>query len=194
MVGMIALAGPILSTLFLHGSTTPSDIRMMSLSLTAYAVGLAGFVLVKVLAPGFFARQDMKTPVKIAAASMVVNIILSLLLVSPMKHTGLALATSLAAWVNASLLLHLLIQGGIYKPQPGWVKFLGKVAAAAGAMTAVLWWGVGGFDEWLARGLLDRALLLALWVTVGAGVYFAVILACGIRPRQLILKRANFDL
>ncbi|HSH40539.1 MAG TPA: murein biosynthesis integral membrane protein MurJ [Arenicellales bacterium] len=194
MVGMIALAGPILSTLFLHGSTTPGDIRMMTLSLTAYAVGLAGFVLVKVLAPGFFARQDMKTPVKIAAASMVVNIVLSLLLVSPMKHTGLALATSLAAWVNASLLLHLLMQGGIYKPQPGWPRFLGKVAAAAAAMTAVLWWGVGGFDDWVARGLLDRALLLTLWVTVGAGVYFAVILACGIRPRQLILKRANFDL
>lgn len=193
MIGMVLLAGPILSTLFLHGSTTPDDIRMMSLSLTAYAVGLAGFVLVKVLAPGFFARQDMKTPVKIAAVAMVVNIILSLILVSPMKHTGLALATSLAAWVNASLLLHLLIQGGIFRPQPGWGRFLGKVAAAAAAMTSVLLWGVAPSDEWMARGLLDRALALTVWVCLGAAVYFLVILICGIRPSQLILKRANFD-
>ncbi len=193
MVGMILLSGPILSTLFLHGSTTPSDIRMMSLSLTAYSVGLAGFVLVKVLAPGFFARQDMKTPVKIAAAAMVVNIILSLILVSPMQHTGLALATSLAAWINASLLLHLLIQQGIFTPQPGWLKFLAKVAAAATAMSAVLLWGVDRLDGWMAMGILDRALVLTAWIAVGAVVYFLVILACGIRPSQLILKRANFD-
>ncbi len=193
MVGMIVLAGPILTTLFLHGSTTPDDIRMMTLSLTAYAVGLAGFVMVKVLAPGFFARQDMKTPVKIAATSMVVNIILSLLLVSPLKHTGLALATSLAAWVNASLLLLLLMRGGIFTPQPGWPKFLGKVAAAAVAMSAVLLWGVGPADEWMSMGLLDRALVLAVWVLAGAAVYFLVILVFGIRPSQLILKRANFD-
>ncbi|MDZ7841015.1 MAG: murein biosynthesis integral membrane protein MurJ [Gammaproteobacteria bacterium] len=193
MVGMILLSGPILSTLFLHGSTTPNDIRMMSLSLTAYAVGLAGFVLVKVLAPGFFARQDMKTPVKIAAAAMVVNIILSLILVSPLQHTGLALATSLAAWINASLLLHLLMQQGIFTPQPGWLKFLAKVAAAAAAMSAVLLWGVDRLDGWMAMGILDRVLALSVWIAVGAVVYFLVILACGIRPSQLILKRANFD-
>lgn len=193
MIGMILLAGPILSTLFLHGSTTPNDIRMMTLSLAAYAVGLAGFVLVKVLAPGFFARQDMKTPVKIAAVSMVVNIILSLILVSPMKHTGLALATSLAAWVNASLLLHLLVQGGIFTPKPGWLKFLAKVAVAAAAMAAVLLWGAAGSEQWMSWGLADRALALTLWIGIGAGVYFLVILVLGIRPSQLILKRANFD-
>jgi len=193
MVGLIVLAKPILSTLFLHGSTTPDDVRMMALALAAYAVGLAGFVLVKVLAPGFFARQDMKTPVKIAAAAMVINIILSLILVSPMKHTGLALATSLAAWVNGSLLLHLLMHEGVFVPRPGWAAFLGKIAAAAGAMTAVLLWGVADADVWMARSLLERAGALALWIGVGAAVYFFVILASGIRPGQLILKRATFD-
>jgi putative peptidoglycan lipid II flippase len=193
MIGLILLAGPILTTLFLHGSTTPDDVRMMTLALAAYAVGLAAFVLVKVLAPGFFARQDMKTPVKVAAASMVVNIILSLVLVSPMKHYGLALATSLAAWVNALLLLHLLMQGEIFRPQAGWSTFLFKVGAAAMAMAALLYWGVGDADQWMARGILDRALALAMWVVAGAAVYFLVILVLGIRPSQLILKRADFD-
>lgn len=193
MIGMVVLAGPILATLFLHGSTTPDDVRMMTLSLSAYAVGLAGFVLVKVLAPGFFARQDMKTPVKVAAAAMVINIILSLILVSPMKHTGLALATSLAAWVNAGLLLHLLVQEGVFKPRPGWPVFLGKVLAAGVAMGAVLVWGVEGSDAWMVRSVVERALGLTMWIAVGAAVYFFVILVCGIRPGQLILNRANFD-
>jgi len=193
MIGLILLAGPILSALFLHGSTTPDDIRMMTLSLSAYAVGLAGFVLVKVLAPGFFARQDMKTPVKVAAAAMVVNIILSLLLVSPLQHTGLALATSLAAWVNALLLLHLLMQERIFVPRPGWLRFAAKVVAAGAAMALVLVWGVADADAWMARSVMERAGALAVWIGVGAAVYFFVILASGIRPQQLILKRADFD-
>jgi len=192
-IGLILLAGPILATLFLHGSTTPDDVRMMSLSLAAYAFGLVGFVLVKVLAPGFFARQDMKTPVKVAAAAMVINIIFSLILVSPMKHTGLALATSLAAWVNALLLLHLLVQAGVFAPRPGWPVFLSKVGAAGAAMAVVLLWGAGSQDLWLARDILERALVLAMWIGAGALVYFFVILVCGIRPDQLILKRASFD-
>lgn len=193
MIGLVILAGPILASLFLHGSTTPEDIRMMTLSLSAYAAGLGGFVLVKVLAPGFFARQDMKTPVKVAAIAMVINIVLSLILVSPMKHTGLALATSLAAWVNAGLLLHLLIQEGVFRPRAGWGLFLAKVVGAGVVMTLVLLWGVAGPDEWMASSILERALALAMWIGVGAVVYFFVILVCGIRPDQLILKRANFD-
>lgn len=193
MIGLVLLAKPILSTLFLHGSTTPDDIRMMSFSLIAYAVGLAAFVLVKVLAPGFFARQDMKTPVKVAAVAMVVNIIFSLLLVSPMRHTGLALATSLAAWVNALLLLHLLMQEEVFKPRPGWLSFMAKVVAAAAAMSAVLIFGVGGADEWVARGVVERGLVLAGWIGAAAVVYFLVILVCGIRPSQLILKRAELE-
>ncbi len=193
MIGLILMAAPILSTLFLHGSTTPDDVRMMSFALVAYAVGLAAFVMVKVLAPGFFARQDTKTPVKVAAVSMVVNIILSLILVSPMRHTGLALATSLAAWVNALLLLHLLMQEGIFKPRPGWIKFLSKVGAAGIAMSAVLIWGVASPDEWAARGTVERALYLSGWIGAAAAVYFLVILACGIRPDQLILRRAELE-
>jgi len=193
MIGLILLAGPILSTLFLHGNTTPEDVRMMTLSLSAYAAGLAGFVLVKVLAPGFFARQDMKTPVKVAAFAMLVNIIFSLVLVSPMRHTGLALATSLAAWVNAGLLLHLLMRERIFLPRPGWLKFVAKVAAAGAAMTLVLMVGVADLDTWMARGLPQRGLALTAWIGAGAAVYFLVILASGIRPDQLIIKRADFD-
>jgi putative peptidoglycan lipid II flippase len=156
-------------------------------------IGLVLLAIPILLAPGFFARQDTKTPVKVAAVSMVVNIILSLVLVSPMRHTGLALATSLAAWVNALLLLHLLIQEGIFKPQPGWPAFLARIGVAAGAMSLVLAFGVAGPDVWMARGTVARAAGLMAWVGAGAAVYFLVILICGIRPGQLILKRAEFD-
>ncbi|MDH3283036.1 MAG: murein biosynthesis integral membrane protein MurJ, partial [Gammaproteobacteria bacterium] len=103
-VGLMVLAGPIMTTIFQYGATTAHDIEMASRSLVAFGFGLQGFALVKVLAPGFFARQDTRTPVRIAVIAVTVNIILSLLLVTVLAHVGLALAISIAAWVNAGLL------------------------------------------------------------------------------------------
>lgn len=192
-VGLMVLAEPVISTLFQHGATTPDDVRRMAQALLAFAFGLLGFVLVKVLAPGFFARQDTRTPVRIAVIAVVVNIVMSLLLVWPLAHVGLALATSIAAWVNAGLLWRLLRGRGIYQPSARWGAFMLKVITAALVMGGLLWWGAGDPDSWRVAGALQRAGRLALWITLGAGAYFFVILVCGIRPRQLILKQADFE-
>ena len=110
-LGLVVLSAPILTTLFHYGAFSGHDVAMTSLSLMAYSIGLLGFIGVKVLVPGFSARQDMRTPVRIAVVAMVTNIVLNLTLVVPLAHTGLALATSLAAFVNAGLLLWHLQRG-----------------------------------------------------------------------------------
>ncbi len=192
-VGLIALAGPMIATLFQYGATTPDDVRMMSKSLIAFSTGLLGFVLVKVLAPGFFARQDTKTPMRVAAASMAANIALSLLLIVPLAHVGLALAISLAAWINAGLLFLLLRQHDVYAPLPGWPAFVAQVAAAGLVMGGVLWWGAGNLDSWIHTDLADRVLRLGGWVVAGALVYFGVIFVLGIRPKQLMLRKTGLE-
>ncbi len=192
-LGLIALAGPMMTTLFQYGATTPDDIRMMSNSLVAFAVGLPGFVLIKVLAPGFFARQDTTTPMRVAVVAMLVNLVLSLAFIVPLAHVGLALAISLSAWVNAALLYRRLHSESIYRPLPGWRGYLFKVSAASLVMAGVLWWGGGDLDTWLHTGLLRRVTHLAGWIAVGAAVYFGVIFGLGIRPRQLLLSRIESE-
>jgi putative peptidoglycan lipid II flippase len=192
-VGLIALAGPMMTTLFQYGATTPDDVRMMSKSLIAFAVGLLGFVLVKVLAPGFFARQDTKTPMRVAVVAVTANIVLSLLLIIPLAHVGLALAISLAAWINAGLLFRLLRKQEIYTPRSGWLAYFARVTAAGMVMGGVLWWGAGDLDSWIHTDLADRVIQLGGWVVAGALVYFSVIFTLGIRPRQLMLSRTEIE-
>ncbi len=192
-VGLIALAGPMMTTLFQYGATTPDDVRMMSKSLVAFAAGLLGFVLVKVLAPGFFARQDTKTPMRIAVTAMGVNIVLSLLFIIPLAHVGLALAISIAAWVNAGLLYRALRQRGIYEPVAGWTPHLRRILTASAVMGGVLWWGAGDLDAWLHTDLTTRLSWLAFWIAVGGVVYFVVIFGLGIRPRELLLNKAGIE-
>jgi len=184
-VGLMALAGPILATLFQYDAFTARDVDMAARSLMAYAVGLQGFILVKVLAPGYFARQDTRTPVRIGIIAMVVNVVLNLALVVPLAHAGLALATSLAAFVNGGLLLRGLRRGGVYRPRPGWTALALRVALASLAMAGLLWWGSGDLDRWGAWSGPVRAGQLLLWVTVGAAAYFALLVAVGLRPRHL---------
>ncbi len=193
-VGLIMVAGPLLSALFEHGRFDQHDVRMSALSLMAFSVGLPGFILVKVLAPGFYARQDTKTPVRIGVYAMVTNMLLNLLFVVPMAlagwqgpHAGLALATSLAACLNAGLLFRALRRDGVYQAQPGWGRFLAQVALAAAVMAAVLWWGLGDLDSWFAMHRLERLARLLLWIPLGGVVYFAVLMAVGVKPRRLLL-------
>jgi len=155
---LVILAGPILTTLFHHGAFDARDVRMTTQALIAFALGLPGFILIKVLAPGFYARQDTRTPMRIGVVALLANIVLSLVLVFPLAHTGLALATSIAALVNAGLLFRLLRRQQVYHPLPGWGLFLARIALASAAMAAVLLWGVGGLEGWLAAtvwGLSD---------------------------------------
>jgi len=191
MVGLFVLAGPMLTTLFQYGEFSQHDAVMATRSLMAYALGLQGFILVKVLSPGFFARQDTRTPVKIGVIAMVSNMVMNVILVFPLAHAGLALATSLSAFINAGLLFRILRREGVYRPEPGWLKLMLQVLAANAAMAAVLWWGAGDLQQWFAWGGLHRAMQLLLWITVGAAVYFIALLISGVPFRRLWQQKAG---
>lgn len=193
-IGLIVLAGPLITTLFQYGATTPSDVYMMTSSLIGFAVGLPGLVLVKVLAPGFFARQNTKTPVKVGVIAMLVNMVAAVLLFYPLKHVGLAVATSIAAWVNAGLLYRLLRRESVYQPLPGWSVFLRKIVTAGVLMAAAVYWCSGEPAAWIEAATLERVLWLGLCVGAGGVVYFAALFALGIRPKHLLLNKAEFDL
>ncbi len=194
-VGLILLAAPMLTTLFQYGAFAAEDVEMAALSLMAYGVGLLGFMLVKVLAPGFYARQDTKTPVRIGIVAMVANMGLNLLFVVPMAiagisgpHAGLALATALAAFVNSGLLFRRLKQSGVFAAQPGWGRFVLRLLFANGAMGAALWWACAPLTEWFAWEASLRAINLAGLVALGIGVYFFALWMVGVRPRMLLGK------
>lgn len=188
-VALILLAGPLVATFFRFGKFSAHDVQMSTQALIAFSVGLPGFILVKVLAPGFYARQDTKTPVRIGMIAMGVNIALSVALVFTLKHVGLALAISLAAFVNAALLYRLLRRHGVYAPEPGWARFFLRILLASGAMGVALAWGAGDLNSWLAARAATRALHLTLLVVGGSVVYFLMLYLLGARPRELLLRR-----
>jgi putative peptidoglycan lipid II flippase len=187
-VALVVLAGPLLTTLFQYDRFTGTDVAMAARSLMAYAVGLVGFILVKVLAPGFYARQDTRTPVRFAVVAMIANIVLNVVLVFPLAHAGLALATSLASLINAGLLFHRLRADGAYRALPGWPVLGIRVVAANLVMGALLWWSAGELSIWLERDALSRAVHLGQWVGAGAASYFAALWLFGLRPRHLRIR------
>ena len=183
-VGLLVLAGPMMAALFHSGEFTGEDVHMAARALMAHALGLVAFMGIKVLAPGFYARQDMKTPVRIAVIAMLVNVAFSLLLMFPLGHTGLALATTLSAVANAGLLLRGLLREGIYRPESGWWVLLTRGLGASMVMGLVVWWGCGETAPWLAMGGWERVLKLLGWILAGGAVYAGSLLAFGIRPRH----------
>jgi putative peptidoglycan lipid II flippase len=185
-LGLVVLAGPLIATLFLSDVFGPGDVEQTRLSLMAYAVGLLGFILIKVLAPGFYARQDTRTPVKIAVVAMVANMVLNLTFIWSLAHAGLALATSIAAWLNAGLLLRGLLRDGVLRLEQGWRMLLLRVLAGGALMVAVLVVLAPPLADWLVMSTLERVGNLALWVLLGALAYFAGYLALGGRPRDLL--------
>jgi putative peptidoglycan lipid II flippase len=187
-LGLVMLAGPILTTLFQYKEFSGFDVEMASRSLIAYAFGLLGFIFIKVLAPGFFARQNTRTPVRIGIIAMLVNIVLNLIFVVPLAHAGLALATSLAAFLNAGLLYRALRAEGVYRPVPGWASLLLRVAIACGVMGAVLTVGVGEIVTWLSWGVSARLTHLALWIAVAVAAYFFSLWLVGLRWRDMTAK------
>lgn len=191
-IGLLLLAGPIVTTIFQYGEFTVLDARMASYSLTAYALGLLGFIFVKVLAPGYFARQDTRTPVRVGIIALLVNMALNAAIVAPMvlldlpaPHAGLALATSIAAFLNAFLLYRGLLHNGSLRPGAGWRPLLARFVIANLAMGAALWWMRGNLDVWLARGVTERTAWLSASILVGAAVYFATLWLTGFRARHL---------
>ena len=190
MVGLIVLAEPLLTTLFQYGAFTPADVQAAAWSLMAYGLGLAGFVLVKVLVPGYFSRQNTRTPVRCAVIAMLVNMVLSLTLViwlfgTGIAHAGLALATGVAAWVNAGLLYQGLRKEAVYQPLAGWQQLAVRVMVALAAMAAVLVWPAQQAAFWLDQGVLGRVTSLLALILLGALIYFLVLWLLGLRPSQL---------
>jgi putative peptidoglycan lipid II flippase len=190
-VALVILSGPLLATFFHFGKFGDNDVRMSANALMAFSFGLLGFILIRVLAPGFYARQDTRTPMHIGVISLMVNILLSVLLIVPLKHVGLALAISASAFVNAGLLFAMLRRQDIYRPLPGWGAFLARVVAASAVMGAVLYWGVGDLDAWLRATAIQRVVRLSIWVVAGAAVYWLTAAAFGVRLAQLLLKRGD---
>lgn len=180
-LALATLAVPLLSTLFLHGAFTATDVLQTRAALVAYSVGLSGLILVKVLAPGFYARQDIRTPVKIALLTLVMTQLMNLIFVGWLKHAGLALSIGLASCLNAALLYRGLRRLGIYAPQPGWAGFLARIFLALAAMGLVLWFGMGKEASWLAMASLERVLRLAGLVVGGGFAYFGTLALAGFR-------------
>ena len=185
------LAVPLVTTLFHYGAFTATDVINTRNAVIAYSIGLVGLIAVKVLAPGFYARQDIRTPVKIAVITLVATQVMNLLLIWELRHAGLALAISLGACLNAGLLLRGLRRQAIYMPQPGWSIFIFKLALAVYVMGAVLWLLSGNATSWLASGALERIGRLALLVLAGGGTYFTTLWVLGFRLRDFARRETE---
>ena len=184
---LLVFGTPLIATLFHHGRFAANDVQRVALALGGYGVGLLGLVAVKVLAPGYYASLDIRTPVKIAVVVLVLTQLMNIVLVPLLQHAALTLSIGLGALINAGWLLTGLIRRGSYRPQRGWGVFGAQVLGATLLMSAFLLWGAQRFD-WLALPALPRAGLLAALVTAAAAIYFAALLASGLRLRQLLRR------
>lgn len=184
-LALVLLATPLMATMFYRGEITDYDVQNMSLSLMAYGAGLLAFMLIKVLAPGFYARQDTKTPVKIGIRAMVANMVFNLPLVLLLAHTGLALATTLSAYLNAFWLFSGLRKAGYYQAQSGWGKWALRIVVANSVMAGVLVVMNPGIDQWMLFSEWQRISWMLALVTAGVGSYGASLLLMGVRLRDL---------
>jgi len=197
-VALAVLAGPILSTLFLYGDFKAMDVEMAAISLLVYSAGLIGFIVVKVLAPGYFARQDTKTPVKVGLIAMVANMAMNVMFVVPMlqlgwsaPHAGLALATSISSFINAGLLYRGLKKAGVYSPQTGWLKLLVQTGFAVTVMGILVYLAAGELSFWIEASASQRILQLSWIIPMGGASYFAMLWLSGVRFSQL--QRPNHN-
>jgi putative peptidoglycan lipid II flippase len=189
-LALVILAKAVTFTLFQHGKFDPHDALMSSYSLQTYVLGLFAFMLIKILAPGYFARHDMKTPVKIGMVAIGVAIALKALIVYPLNmhwqigHVGLALSTALAAYVNAILLYRGLRKRGVYIPAAGWLKTWLRYGLANSLMVVVLLVGTYYLNNWAAWGILERIIYLAVLCVAGGSAYVFGLGIAGFRPKD----------
>jgi putative peptidoglycan lipid II flippase len=194
-LGLIAV--PLLSTFFQAGAFGVNDVLMTRNALVGYSVGLIGILLVKVLAPAFYARQDIKTPVKIGIITLVATQVMNISFIALLsyykmsQHAGLALATGLGACINSGILFYLLRKRGIFQPEPGWIKFGIKILLALVALGLVLWFGMGAEQHWLTSRGWGRVVHLTWLVALGVFVYFAVLGLLGFRLKDFSKRGAS---
>ena len=196
-VALWLLAEPILTALFQYGAFTTNDVTMAAASLRAYTLGLGAFMLIKVLAPGYYARQDMKTPVKIGIVAMVSNMVLNVLFVFPlmwyfdMGHVGLALATSASAWINAALLYRGLRRGGIPLTGVFDIRYMVRLLVAVTVMAGVIYVSVPDLRDWFAAEMSWRVTRLLMIVTAGAVSFAGVLALLGLRVAEIKGPRSS---
>ena len=185
-IALVFLSEALIATLFFHGEMTERDVRMSGVALAAYGIGLLGHMLVKVLAPGYFARQDTSTPVRYGVVALVSNMVLNLVLIWHWKHAGLALATSISAFINAGLLFYGLKRSGVLLLEEGWPRFFGQALFANLLMLLVLYLITPAMNMWFAFGLVERIAIMLLICLAGALTYAACLRVTGVKVGQFI--------
>ncbi|MBE3923425.1 murein biosynthesis integral membrane protein MurJ [Vibrio parahaemolyticus] len=185
MLGLMALAKPMLMVLFMRGEFSPQDVHQASLSLLAYASGLLNFMLIKVLAPGYYSRQDTKTPVKYGIIAMVTNMVFNAIFAYFYGYVGLAIATALSAFVNMALLYRGLHIAGVYQITKRTVFFIIRLVIAGAAMVAAILWQLEEMSVWLEWSFAHRSGMLGTLIGLGAAVYLAVLFLTGVRLKDL---------
>ncbi|MGH8686606.1 MAG: murein biosynthesis integral membrane protein MurJ [Burkholderiales bacterium] len=188
---LAVLAVPLVATLFHYGRFGEEAVWMTREALVAYSVGLVGMILVKILAPGFYARQNVVTPVRIGVLTLAATQLMNLAFIVPLHHAGLALSIGLGACLNAALLYRTLRRHGIYAPQPGWTSFAARTVIAVVAMSALLYAAMGPSGWWLAAGWRHKVPALTGLVVLGALAYAAVLYALGFRVRDFVRREAS---
>jgi len=189
-VGLAIMAGPMLATLFQYGHFSAHDAIMAARSLTALSLGLVCFLAVKILVSAFYARQNTKFPVKVAMVAMLTNVVLNALLIGPLAHAGLALASSLSSVLNVVVLLVALLRQKIYVPLEGWAGFGLRILLANVLMGAILWWFVPEMAEWLDWSASTRAMNLVMFMGAAMLAYFGSLFLTGLRVNHLKLQSA----
>lgn len=187
-VALGVIAKPLISTLFEYGQFTANDTLMTQRALVAYSIGLLGLILIKVLAPAFYSRQDIKTPVKIAIMTLILTQLMNLAFIGPLKHAGLSLSIGLAACFNAGLLFWQLRRKQLYQPQAGWRAFLSRVIIAVVIMAVILWFGAELLSDWSTGSMWSRVMRLLLLVIVGIVAYFAALITMGVKIKQFVKR------
>ncbi|MDX3774363.1 murein biosynthesis integral membrane protein MurJ [Chromatiaceae bacterium AAb-1] len=185
MAGLIVLAQPLIAVLFMRGEFTERDVLMVSYSLVAYSTGLLSYMLIKVLAPGFYARQDIKTPVRIGIIAMVANMVFNLMLAPFLSYVGLALATAMSASLNAFLLYRGLQQAEIFRLSRSSIVFILKLSVASIVMGTGLYWFSPSLQVWAGWPLTQQISYLLLLCGGAVAGYFAVLLLLGVRLRHM---------
>ncbi|MGJ7491896.1 murein biosynthesis integral membrane protein MurJ [Variovorax sp. ZT4R33] len=188
-VALLVFSRPLVAVLFHNGAFSETDVQRTTVALMGYGAGLVGIVAIKVLAPGYYARHDMRSPMQIAVGVLVFTQLLNLIFVPLLQHAALTLTIAIGAVVNALWLLAGLVRRGSYTPEPGWGKFVLQVLAAAALLGLLLYWGAQHFD-WVAlrAARLQRIGLLALFIGGAGLLYFGALAGLGLRLRSFIKR------